>query len=123
MGHIDAPTAVIRALGAAVGVPVVPYETKGMPDEFIEVFREGGAWLNDLQDRAGIGLYAHSTTDYGAGALMRLAAGAMTSLSFADGFERVDMESMRSDRDPDAGTPRWYSSWTVWCHEPPTQNQ
>lgn len=43
----------------------------------------------------------------------------MGRLVFAQGYDSVEMDSMRSDPDPDTSERRWYLSYTLVTHEPP----
>ena len=74
------------------------------PATLVVVTREGGHRLNALQDRPGV--------------LAERVGDLMQALAFADGYEDVAEESMRSDPDPDTRSPRWYASYTITTHRP-----
>lgn len=86
------------------------------PPTLVVVTREGGRRLNDLQDRAGIGVLCWAPTEAEAARLADRASDALRALPFAGGYDLVTEEALRSDPDPDAGTPRWYGSYTITTH-------
>lgn len=86
------------------------------PKTLVVVTREGGRRLNALQDRAGVGVLVWAPTEADACELADRVADAMASLPFAAGYDAVREETMRSDPDPDSGSPRWYASYTITTH-------
>lgn len=118
MEHLDVVADLVARLPCPCGCPVAAARPKAAPPELVTVSREGGRWLDGLRDRAGVGLYCWAPTEHRAAALAARAAGAMARLRFADGYDSVEMESMRSDPDPDTRGPRWYLSYTIVTHKP-----
>ena len=90
------------------------------PPTLVVVRREGGRRENALIDRAGVGIDCWAPTEADAYALADRVAGAMDELRFADGWADVSMESMRSDYDVVAKSPRWYLSYTIKAYKPKT---
>ena len=88
------------------------------PKEFVVVSRGGGAWENDLIDRAGVNIYTYSQTEAGAYELMQRVCECIRALPFTAGYCTATMEEMRSDYDLTAKEYRWYSSWTIKNYEP-----
>lgn len=88
------------------------------PATLVVVTREGGHRLNALQDRPGVGILMWAPTEAEACALAERVGDLMQALAFADGYEDVAEESMRSDPDPDTRSPRWYASYTITTHRP-----
>lgn len=80
--------------------------------------REGGRRLNSLQDRPGVGIYCYESSESEAEKLATTVSDFMETLSFADGYETVEQEAMRSAMDPDRRIPRWYLSYTITTHQP-----
>lgn len=102
----------VSRLGDALEVPVSTERPTGT-ESCVTLNRQGGRWENALLDRAGIGIYCWATSEYKASLLAAEVAQTLNSLKFIDGYARVEMESMRSDPDPDLRTPRWYLSYTI----------
>lgn len=86
------------------------------PPTLVVVTREGGRRLNDLQDRAGVGVLSWAPTEAEACRLADRASDAMRALPFSGGYDLVEEESLRRDPDPNDGSPRWYGSYTVTTH-------
>ena len=104
-------------------VPVKVSVPENMPDEFVTVRRDGGAWENGLLDKAGLEIYAWAKSEADACALAEKTADAMASLCFADGYASVRMEQMCSDADPNTRKPRWYLSDTIKNFKPTEQRR
>lgn len=98
--------------GVEVRVNVPPER----PDRLVVVTREGGRRLNELQDRAGVGLLCWAPTEEEACELADRASDVMASLPFSGGYDLVREESLYSDPDPNARAPRWYGSYTITTH-------
>lgn len=108
----DVVSDLIARIGSELDVPVSTDRPAGV-DACVTLNRQGGRYQNALIDKAGIGIYCWSTSEYEASALARKVAGILGHLKFSDGYSNVEMESMRSDPDPDLRTPRWYLSYTI----------
>ena len=98
-------------VNVSVNVPEV------RPDKLITVRRGGGAWLNRLQDQAGVNIYCWAKTEADAQQLADDVAHFMQNLTFAQGYELVEMEGMYSDSDLESKSPRWFISYTITTHE------
>lgn len=119
MGRMNVQARVRSALAAALpGVEVRVSVPDPRPEALVVVRREGGRRENGLVDRAGVGVDVWARTEADASELAMRVSDAMLGLSFADGFARVEEESLRSDYDAFASSPRWYGSYTVWNFSP-----
>jgi hypothetical protein len=105
-----------RLESALGGVPVRVTVPAERPAELVVVRREGGRRINELLDRAGIGVTVWAGSEARAARLAHDVEIAMQRLTFADGYEVVEQEFSGSDPDPDTGSPRWYMSYTVTVH-------
>ena len=122
MAMLDVQGGLRRALAAALpGVEVRVSVPDPRPSTLVVVRREGGAYENALIDRAGVGIDCWAPTEAEAWELADEVAGAMSALTFADGFATVRMESMRSDYDVVSKCPRWYLSYTLQTYKPKTK--
>lgn len=122
MAMLDVQGGLRRALAAALPeVEVRVSVPDPRPSTLVVVRREGGRRENALVDRAGVGIDCWAPTEAAAYELADEVAGAMASLTFADGWADVSMESMRSDYDVVAKCPRWYLSYTLRTYKPKTQ--
>lgn len=99
-------------------VPVSVRRPESAPGELVTLSREGGPRLNRLLDKPGIGIYCWAPTEQRAFEIADDVADVMERLPFDGGYSRVEMESMRSDPDPDTRSPRWYLSYTLTTFEP-----
>nr|DAE60782.1 MAG TPA: tail completion protein [Caudoviricetes sp.] len=108
----DVVSDLIDRLGLILDVPVATDRPVGV-DTCVTLNRQGGRYQNALLDKAGIGIYCWATSEYEASSLAREVADIVGRLNFSDGYASVEMESMRSDPDPDLRTPRWYLSYTI----------
>ena len=111
----DIVSDLIARLGNSLDVPVST-DKHSQVKKCVTLNREGGRYENALLDRAGIGIYCWAETEYEASELAWQVADAFKRLKFSDGYDLVEMESMRSDADPDLRTPRWYLSYTITNH-------
>lgn len=119
MGRMNVQARVRSALAAALpGVEVRVSVPDPRPPTLVVVRREGGRRENGLVDRAGVGVDVWARTEADASELAMRVSDAMLGLSFADGFARVEEESLRSDYDAFASSPRWYGSYTVLNFSP-----
>ena len=119
MAHLDVQTDLVARLGAALPCPVRAFRASGDRPPLVTVRREGGRFLDALRDRPGVGIYCWGPSEAAACALAHDVAAAMGRLVFAQGYDSVEMDSMRSDPDPDTSERRWYLSHTLVTHEPP----
>lgn len=113
-----------RRLAAAmpcVKVAVAVPET--IPPELVVVRREGGHRINSTQDAPGVGVDVWAETEARACALASDVSAVMHSLAFADGYERVDEETMGSQYDVLSHRPHWYASYTLRTHNPDNYNK
>lgn len=108
----------LQGVTVAVSVPPGWPEDPASPSPLVTVRREGGARLDGLQDRPGIGVYAYAATEAGACELAERVRSTMAGLPFLAGYSRVDEEAVYSDPDPDSRVPRWYLSFTVTTFDP-----
>lgn len=108
----DVVSDLIKRLQASLEIPVSTDRQTGT-EKCITLNRQGGRYENALLDRAGIGIYCWAESEHEASDLARKVAKVFSCLEFSDGYARVEMESMRSDPDPDLRTPRWYLSYTI----------
>lgn len=108
----DVVSDLIARLGSELDVPVSTDKPAGV-DACVTINRQGGSYQNALLDKAGIGIYCWAASEYEASFLARKVADILGHLKFSDGYPCVEMESMRSDPDPDLRTPRWYLSYTI----------
>ena len=83
------------------------------PAELVVVRREGGAAGPGILDAPGIGIDCWAPTEAEAYRLCELACAAVESLPFGAGYCLARQESMRSDYDVAARSPRWYASYSV----------
>lgn len=97
-------------------IPVRVSVPNPRPATLVVVVREGGHRLNRLQDRAGLAVYTWAETEADASALADRISGLLFKLPFSAGYDLVEEESLKSDPDPDTGTPRWYGSYTLTTH-------
>jgi hypothetical protein len=114
MARLNTQAAVRKAVAAAV--PDVMVRTSvpaDRPAELVVVQRSGGAMQDPLIDAVGISVDVWAPTEAKAYALMEKVSEAINGLVFADGFALVNEESMRSDYDVLAGSPRWFASYTI----------
>ena len=79
--------------------------------------RSGGRRLDALRDRPGVSIDVWAGTEARACALAAEVDRAMRHLPFAEGYDRVEMESMRSDYDLVRHSPRWFLSYTLVTHD------
>ena len=111
--------AVVRAHLAAelpeaeVGVKV----PNPRPPAFVLVRREGGSMKDAYRDGPGIGVTCWERTEAKAYALADRASRALFSLEREPGVASVAEEALRSDPDPEDGSPRWYGSYTLTTYE------
>lgn len=118
MGRMDVQGEVRRRLADALpGVEVRTSVPAERPATLVVVRREGGARRDALIDRPGVGIDCWAPTEAEAYALCSRVSDAMASLPFSAGFARVDEETMRSDYDVAAKSPRWYASYTLQTFE------
>lgn len=108
----DVVNDLVNLLGSALDVHVATDRPVDV-DTCVTLNRQGGSYQNTLIDKAGIGIYCWAATEYEASSLARKVADVLSHLKFSDGYCSVEMESMRSDPDPDLRTPRWYLSYTI----------
>lgn len=119
MPALEVQADLIGRLGKALGVEAHASVPKTRPATFLVVRRNGGRRLNAIQDRPGIDVYSYAPTEAKAAALAAKVSDFMIGLpdsAFLDGYETAEEETMRSDPDPDTGTPRWYASYTLTTH-------
>lgn len=100
-------------LADALGVPVVVSVPDPRPQSFVLVMRSGGGRSDAVRDIAGLDVEAWAATEAEASALMYEVADLMEAFEHEQGIARVDEETMRSDRDIDTMSPRWYASYTI----------
>lgn len=122
MAHLDVQADLVRRLGAALSpVPVAAVVHEAHPVPAVYVWREGGRVLDPVRDRPGVGVWCYGESELEASDLAQAVDSAMRSLTFAEGYDDVEQESMRRDWDPDERKPRWYLSYTLTTHKPPTE--
>lgn len=102
----------------ALETPAYVHVPKDRVLPLITVNREGGHNLNKLLDRPGIGIYCYGRSEEEAWQIAERVAALFKSLTYADGYEVVEQEQMRSDPDPDTRENRWYLSYTITTHNP-----
>ncbi len=100
-------------LAERLDVPVVVNVPDPRPASFVVVRRNGGRWLDRVRDRPGLDVEAWAPTEAEACGLMADVDELLLLMEYEDGIARVDQETMRSDEDPDSGSPRWYASYTI----------
>ncbi len=105
-------------LADALDLPVYVNVPQDRPAEFVVINRGGGAWENDLIDRAGINIYTYAPTEGAAYELMDKVCAIVRKLPFSQGYCSIDMESLYSDYDITTKVHRWYSSWTIRTYQP-----
>lgn len=122
MAHLDVQADLVRRLGAALSpVPVAAVVHEAHPVPAVYVWREGGRVLDSVRDRPGVGVWCYGESELEASDLAQAVDSAMRALTFAEGYDDVEQESMRRDWDPDERKPRWYLSYTLTTHKPPTE--
>lgn len=107
-------------LEKATGVPAFVNVPEERPKSFLVVKRNGGHRLNLLQDLPGVDVYSYAPTEAQAADLAARVSDLMLSLprtAFLAGYETCDEETVRTDPDTDAGSPRWYASYTLTTHK------
>lgn len=90
------------------------------PSTLVVVRRNGGRRVNALVDRAGLDVLCWAPTESAACSLAERVGDLVWALGsghILDGIDRVEEESMRSDYDREAGSPRWYASYTLTTHK------
>ena len=105
-----------RMPGTRVSVSV----PEDRPQTLVVVRRNGGRRVNALLDRAGLDVLCWAPTESEACALAERASDLVLALGsghILEGFDRVDEESLRSDYDRQARSPRWYGSYTITTHK------
>ena len=118
MAYLEVEVDLIKRLQEALQVETGVHMPEKRPKEFIRVWREGGARENHVIDRVGIGIYCWSDTEYHCMQLANKVADYMQTLTFRDGYDTVEQETMMTDADPDKREPRWYLSYTLKTHKP-----
>lgn len=111
-----------RLEDALHGVAVRVSVPADRPSELVTVRRVGGMELNALVDRPRLEVLCWAPTEARACELAGEVACAMRSLPFAAGYARVTQESMYSDRDMLAGSPRWYLSYSLHTYDTKGRN-
>lgn len=107
-------------LEKTLGVPAYVNVPQERPSTFLVVKRNGGHRLNALQDRPGVDVYSYAPTEAKAADLASRVSDLMLALprvAFLAGYETCDEETVRTDPDTGAGTPRWYASYTLTTHK------
>lgn len=107
-----------QLLADALELPVYVNVPQDRPDEFVVINRGGGAWENDLIDRAGLNIYSYAPTEGEAYSIMERVCSIIRKLPFEAGYCTLDMESLYSDYDITTKQHRWYSNWTVKTYKP-----
>lgn len=114
----DVRARLVAALGVAVRAGQAPDGSAEdpFPAELVLVRRSGGRRLDALRDRPGVSIDVWAGTEARACALAAEVDRVMRRLPFTGGYDRVDMESMRSDYDLVRHCPRWFLSYTITTH-------
>lgn len=122
MARLDVQGDLRRRLAEALpGVEVRVTVPDPRPATLVVVRREGGPGQDLLIDRPGVGIDCWAPTEAEAYELADRVDAVMRSLPFAGGYATVALESMRSDYDLKAGSPRWYASYTLRTFKPQTK--
>lgn len=102
-----------RLADALAPVAVLTHVPDPRPDELVVVTRAGGGRLDFLRDRPGLDLLVWAGSEDRAAELAHAAADAIMALPFEAGYADVEEETLRSDPDEEARSPRWYGSYTI----------
>lgn len=115
----DVRARLVAALGVAVRAGQAPDGSAEdpFPAELVLVRRSGGRRLDALRDRPGVSIDVWAGTEARACALAAEVDRVMRRLPFTGGYDRVEMESMRSDYDLVRHSPRWFLSYTLVTHD------
>lgn len=123
MPRLDVQADLRARLEAALGVEVMTHVPAPRPATLVVVRREGGARRNRLIDAPGVGIDCWAPTEAEAASLADRASDVMASLEFADGYDVVREETVRSHPDVLTGSPRWYLSYSLATHVPPAEEE
>lgn len=116
--RLNAQAAARACLARALPDAQVGAEVPGpRPERFVLVRREGGSRIDAYRDAPGIGVTCWASTEAEACALAERASRAMLAMELERGVASVEEESLRSDPDPEDGSPRWYGSYTLITYE------
>lgn len=88
------------------------------PARLVVVRRSGGSERNALIDAPGVEMQCWGVTEAEACELAHSVAAAMRSLAFADGYASVEQQTMHSDYDQLARSPRWYLDYSLRTYTP-----
>lgn len=99
-------------------VPVVTRVPDPRPKKLIVVRRAGGGQENVKIDAPGIAIDMWAPTEQEAEQLAMDVSDAMFHLPFTKGFAKTTAETLMSDYDVLARSPRWYGSYTIKTFDP-----
>lgn len=109
----------LRALlEGALGVTVRTSVPDPRPATLVVVRRTGGARQDRLIDAPTVTVTAYAPTEAEAEELMERVDAAMADLPFASGYCKASPQSMRSDYDLVARSPRWLATYELKTYQP-----
>ena len=107
-----------RLQAALPDVPVRVAVPADRPARLVVVRRSGGRERNALIDAPGVEMQCWGATEAEACEIAGRVAAAMRSLPFSGGYASVDQQSMLSDYDQLARSPRWYLDYSLRTYTP-----
>ena len=121
MKHMNVQGEVRRILADALSpVTVSVHVPAERPAELVTVQRSGGSAHERVYEDSNIEVQCWAATEQRAYELMESVRQTLAGLEYADGFLPVEEQTIRTDYDMVAHSPRWYGRFLLTTYKPPT---